>query len=153
MTRIGLFISPGQPRPFLGSVEGGAVIDLGTEAPGADLTLLLAPSVDWPALIARAPKRGPRTPAAVRFLPPVPQPGKIICMGLNYADHAAEWGHAKPDYPSFLMRVATSLVGHVRGLVRPRVSDRLDYEAELVLVVDQQARHLSTGSRSTASAC
>jgi 2-keto-4-pentenoate hydratase/2-oxohepta-3-ene-1,7-dioic acid hydratase in catechol pathway len=76
----------------------------------------------------------------------VPEPRKIICLGLNYADHAAEGGHARPEYPSFFLRVATSLVGHGQGLVRPRVSDKLDYEAELVLVVSKRARHLTAAN-------
>ena len=81
-----------------------------------------------------------------RIAPPWKGVGKFLCVGLNYADHAAEGGHARPEYPSFFLRVATSLVGHGQGLVRPRVSDRLDYEAELVLVVGRRARHLTAAN-------
>jgi 2-keto-4-pentenoate hydratase/2-oxohepta-3-ene-1,7-dioic acid hydratase in catechol pathway len=73
----------------------------------------------------------------------VPQPGKIVCLGLNYADHAAEGGHARPEYPSLFLRTASSLIGHRQGLVRPKVSDKLDYEAELAVIVGRKARHLT----------
>ena len=77
-----------------------------------------------------------------RLLPVVPRPGKIICVGLNYADHAAEGGHARPAYPSFFLRGATSLLAHGASLVRPAVSEQLDYEAELAVVVGRHARGL-----------
>lgn len=82
-------------------------------------------------------------PAAVRWETPVARPGKIICLGLNYAAHAAEGGNAAPEYPSFFMRGATSLIAHGAPLVRPRVSDKLDFEAELAVVVGRRARHLT----------
>jgi acylpyruvate hydrolase len=78
-----------------------------------------------------------------RLLPAVPAPGKIVCLGLNYADHAAEGGHAKPEYPSFFMRGATSLAAHNAPIVRPLVSDKFDYEAELAVIVGRRARHLT----------
>jgi acylpyruvate hydrolase len=75
------------------------------------------------------------------LLAPVPRPGKIICVGLNYADHAKEGGNARPDYPSFFLRGATSLTAHGAPLALPRVSDRLDYEAELAVVIGRRTRH------------
>ena len=80
--------------------------------------------------------------ADTRLLPVVPRPGKIICVGLNYADHAAEGGHARPAYPSFFLRGATSLAAHGAALVRPAVSEQFDYEAELAVVVGRHARGL-----------
>jgi 2-keto-4-pentenoate hydratase/2-oxohepta-3-ene-1,7-dioic acid hydratase in catechol pathway len=85
----------------------------------------------------------PLDPAAVRWETPVARPGKIICLGLNYAAHAAEGGNAAPEYPSFFMRGATSLIAHGAPLVRPRVSDKLDFEAELAVVIGRRARHLT----------
>jgi len=81
--------------------------------------------------------------ASVRFLPVVPRPGKIVCLGLNYADHAKEGGHARPEYPSFFLRGATSMTGHNEPIIRPKASTKLDYEAELAVVVGQRARHLT----------
>jgi 2-keto-4-pentenoate hydratase/2-oxohepta-3-ene-1,7-dioic acid hydratase in catechol pathway len=80
---------------------------------------------------------------AITFRSPIERPGKIICMGLNYADHAKEGGNARPDYPSFFMRGPSSLTAHLGPIVRPKVSDKLDYEAELAFVVGRKARHLT----------
>ena len=80
---------------------------------------------------------------SITFKPPIEKPGKIVCMGLNYADHAKEGGNARPEYPSFFMRGPSSLTAHLSPILRPRVSDKLDYEAELAFVVGKQARHLT----------
>ena len=81
--------------------------------------------------------------AQVKWLQPVPTPGKVVCLGLNYAAHAAEGGNAAPEYPAFFMRGASSLIAHHEPLIRPRVSDKLDYEAELAVVIGKRARHLT----------
>ena len=81
--------------------------------------------------------------ASITFKAPIERPGKIVCMGLNYADHAREGGNARPEYPSFFMRVPSSLTAHLSPIVRPKVSDKLDYEAELAFVVGKTARHLT----------
>ena len=73
----------------------------------------------------------------------IDRPGKIVCMGLNYADHAKEGGNARPEYPSFFMRGPNSLASHEAPLIRPQVSDKLDYEAELAFVVGKRARNLN----------
>lgn len=73
---------------------------------------------------------------------PVPDPGKILCIGLNYRDHAAEGGHDIPNYPAVFMRTPASLVPHRASLVLPRASDRFDYEAELVIVIGRRGRHI-----------
>jgi 2-keto-4-pentenoate hydratase/2-oxohepta-3-ene-1,7-dioic acid hydratase in catechol pathway len=78
-----------------------------------------------------------------KLLPAVPRPGKIVCLGLNYADHAAEGGHKKPEYPSFFLRVPSSLAAHGEALLRPRVSERFDYEAELAVIIGKGGRHLN----------
>lgn len=80
--------------------------------------------------------------AQVSLLPPVPLTGKIICIGLNYADHAREGGHPIPTYPAVFLRTATSLVGHGQPLVRPALSERFDYEAELAVVIGRTAHHV-----------
>lgn len=82
-------------------------------------------------------------PATVRWELPVARPGKVICLGLNYAAHAAEGGNAAPEYPAFFFRGASSLIPHGAPIVRPRVSDKLDFEAELAVVIGTRARHLT----------
>ncbi|HCX67736.1 MAG TPA: 5-oxopent-3-ene-1,2,5-tricarboxylate decarboxylase [Rhodobiaceae bacterium] len=96
--------------------------------------------------ISSALEAAPRIPLSqIAFLPPVPRPGKIICLGLNYAAHAAEGGREKPDYPNFFMRSATSLVGHGAPMRRPRISQQLDFEAELAAIIGRRVpRHTST---------
>ncbi len=79
----------------------------------------------------------------IAFAPVIPKPEKIVCMGLNYADHAKEGGHARPDYPSFFMRVPSSLLGHEQAMIIPPVSDKLDYEAELAFVIGKQCHRLT----------
>jgi 2-keto-4-pentenoate hydratase/2-oxohepta-3-ene-1,7-dioic acid hydratase in catechol pathway len=79
----------------------------------------------------------------IQLLPVIPNPGKIVCMGLNYADHAKEGGNARPEYPSFFLRGATSMVGHQSAIIRPKASMNLDYEAELAVVIGKRAKHLT----------
>jgi acylpyruvate hydrolase len=79
----------------------------------------------------------------IEYLPPLPAPPKIICLGLNYADHAAEGGFKPPSYPTLFARFASSLIGHGAPLIRPRVSTQFDYEGELVAVVGRGGRHIS----------
>jgi acylpyruvate hydrolase len=81
------------------------------------------------------------TLSSVAMRPLLSQPGKIICVGLNYADHAKEGGNARPEYPSFFLRTAASLLAHNAPMLRPRVSDKLDFEAELAVVIGQRVKH------------
>lgn len=79
---------------------------------------------------------------AVTLLPPLTGAGKIICVGLNYADHSAESGFAVPSYPALFLRVASSLIGHGAPLIRPRQSEQFDYEGELVAVIGRSGRDI-----------
>ena len=81
--------------------------------------------------------------SGVQFELPIAHPPKIICMGLNYADHAKEGGNARPDYPSFFLRATPSLTPHGGPIVRPTVSTQLDYEAELAVIIGRRAKHLT----------
>lgn len=100
-----------------------------------------------PAMLADAHQRlsaGEQlNPEAIEFMPPIPNPEKIICVGLNYADHSAESGFKQPDYPTLFGRFSSSLIGHKSPLIRPRVSDQLDYEGEVVAVVGKGGRHIA----------
>ena len=79
---------------------------------------------------------------AVRLLPPVPVPSKILCAGLNYDDHLEESGLKKPAYPDIFVRFATSLIAHQEPIRRPRESIALDYEAELAVVIGKPGRRI-----------
>lgn len=72
---------------------------------------------------------------AVGILPVLANPGKIICVGLNYTDHSAESGFEQPDYPTLFGRFNSSLIGHGAPIVRPWQSEQLDYEGELVAII------------------
>jgi 2-keto-4-pentenoate hydratase/2-oxohepta-3-ene-1,7-dioic acid hydratase in catechol pathway len=80
----------------------------------------------------------------VEMLPPILAPGKIICVGINYPDRSAEYkdNRAAPKYPNLFCRFPTSLVGTNQPIVRPKVSDKLDYEGEVVLVIGKEGRHV-----------
>jgi 2-keto-4-pentenoate hydratase/2-oxohepta-3-ene-1,7-dioic acid hydratase in catechol pathway len=79
--------------------------------------------------------------AEARFLPPIRKPAKIVCLGLNYVDHAAEGGFEKPDYPAIFLRTPSSLVAHGAPIIRPLASDQLDYEVELAVIIGRRTRH------------
>jgi len=88
--------------------------------------------------------RGGRTLAldAVQCLPPLQRPSKIVCIGLNYVDHASESGFQAPEYPTVFARFASSLIGHGQPIVRPRASMQLDYEGELAAIIGTRGRHI-----------
>jgi 2-keto-4-pentenoate hydratase/2-oxohepta-3-ene-1,7-dioic acid hydratase in catechol pathway len=81
---------------------------------------------------------------AITWLPPIPTPEKIICIGVNYPDRNAEYkdGSDAPKYPSMFMRTPRSFVGHDMPIVRPRASPQLDYEGEVVLIIGKAGRHI-----------
>ena len=79
---------------------------------------------------------------AVQPLLPLPSPGKIVCVGLNYSDHTAESGYTQPRHPTLFPRFASSLVPAGAPIVRPFLSDTLDFEGELVAVVGRGGRHI-----------
>jgi acylpyruvate hydrolase len=79
----------------------------------------------------------------VEFLPLLSNPGKIICIGLNYADHSTESGFKQPDYPTIFSRFNSSLIGHGAPLVRPTKSSLLDYEGELAAVIGTGGKNIS----------
>ncbi|MFO0587301.1 MAG: fumarylacetoacetate hydrolase family protein [Polyangiaceae bacterium] len=87
---------------------------------------------------------GPIVPfEEVAYEPLVAPSSKVICLGLNYVDHAAEANYKKPDYPVIFNRFPQSFTGHGRALVMPVVSTSIDYEAELCVVIGKRGRHVS----------
>lgn len=83
----------------------------------------------------------------INWLPPIPAPEKIICIGVNYPDRNEEYkdGQAAPKYPSMFIRFPRSFVGHGAPLVRPKASPQLDYEGEVVIVIGKGGRHIAEG--------
>jgi len=79
----------------------------------------------------------------IRYLPPIERPGKIVCVGLNYADHTKESPYEQPSYPTFFPRFSSTLVGHGDAIIRPQASEQLDYEGELAVIIGTRGRHIS----------
>jgi 2-keto-4-pentenoate hydratase/2-oxohepta-3-ene-1,7-dioic acid hydratase in catechol pathway len=80
--------------------------------------------------------------AEVSLLPVIPDPGKIICVGLNYIDHVKETGRELADHPVIFHRYAESQVGHEQALYRPKVSEKFDYEGEMAVIMSGGGRHI-----------
>ena len=80
---------------------------------------------------------------SVVLLPPLSAPEKIVCVGLNYRDHSAESGFQQPDYPTLFGRFNSGLIGHNEPMLRPEVSEQLDYEGELAAIIGKTARDVS----------
>ncbi len=140
------FLLDGQPR--LGLLDGNQVIDLNAAQPQvpADLRAALEQGIDLAAaaraaLGSAAPRRAL---AELTLAPLLPEPGKTVCLGLNYFDHAKEGGREKPEYPWLFLRGKSSLIGHGAAGICPKVSERFDYEAELAAVIGSRVpRHVS----------
>lgn len=142
--RFVTFEEAGEAR--FGAVTGGEIADLaGIAGAPASLFDMLQGGEAALAAARSLAEKAPRRPLEdAKLLPVLPRPGKIICLGLNYAEHAAEGGREKPDYPNFFMRGATTLVGHGAPVIRPRVSGQLDFEAELAAVIGRRVpRHVA----------
>ncbi|MFQ5956079.1 MAG: fumarylacetoacetate hydrolase family protein, partial [Kiloniellales bacterium] len=134
--------------PTLGARRDGEIVDLSVAAPDlpGDLKGLLGAGPQAleraAAAIAGAGADAVRPVQGLIYHPPIPNPGKILCVGLNYLDHAAESKHDIPDYPVLFARFANTLVGHGQPLIRPGCSDQLDYEGEMVVVIGKGGRHI-----------
>ena len=127
-----------------GIVTDDGIIDLGKRLNGPilDLRTLLEHGVEHAAEHAGDPPDLPLD--AVAWLPVVPNPSQIYCVGLNYRAHADEVARTVGERPTVFIRVAASQVGHRRAIVRPRVSEQLDYEGELALVIGRRGRHIAS---------
>jgi len=140
------FQNNGEQR--IGLLQGDQVVDLSIAAPDlpSELVEIIEGGDDCLKMIKTA-QEGANPESLVPidkldWLPPTRKAGKIICLGLNYAAHAAEGGHERPEYPSFFMRGNSSLVAHEKPIIRPIASETLDYEAELVAIVGKKAKHV-----------
>jgi 2-keto-4-pentenoate hydratase/2-oxohepta-3-ene-1,7-dioic acid hydratase in catechol pathway len=124
----------------------GYYVDVNAADPEAPATVreLLALGHAWQRRAWEALPRGVvrHDPAGATLLAPVPDPRKIVCLGLNYRDHAAESGMEVPKEPILFSKYPTALIGHQGEIVLPEVSTEVDYEAELVVVVGQGGRHI-----------
>ena len=130
-------------KNWFGALRDDGVVTLNDKVAQPNLRAALAAgAIDKMRDIARraAPDR---KLSAIKFLPVIPRPGKILCAGINYRSHAAEMARELPKQPSMFIRFADTLVGHIGELIRPRVSDHFDFEGELALVIGKGGRHIA----------
>ena len=125
-------------KALLGVRENGAIRTLG------EITLeeLLAQGADLSTWAGQQKGGQIEAEEGLKFLPPLRRPPKLLCVGLNFRDHSAESNLVQPDYPSMFLRLHTSLVAHNAPIMRPRVSDSLDYEGEIAVVLGKGGRHI-----------
>lgn len=125
-----------------GAVVGDGICDLGSRlgARFPDLRSLLAG--DGLAEAARVATKGDVSLADIGWLPVIPNPDKILCVGLNYRAHIEEVGRRIEPHPAIFVRLAASQTGHRGPIVRPRASTQLDYEGELAVVIGRGGRHI-----------
>jgi 2-keto-4-pentenoate hydratase/2-oxohepta-3-ene-1,7-dioic acid hydratase in catechol pathway len=137
-------------RPSYGVVRDGRVVDLPSRLPFPDIVAFIAAGEAALAEAGRvaAQQGGDHDYEALRLLPVVPNPGKIICIGINYEDHRLEAGRDKTEHPMVFARFAESQTAHRQPILRaPRVSTQLDYEAELLVVMGRRAPRYTPRSK------
>jgi 5-carboxymethyl-2-hydroxymuconate isomerase len=133
-----------------GAVTGNGVVDLGARIGNQFPSLRDLIAGDALSRAAEIAARSSPDLALddLRFLPPVPNAEKILCIGVNYGNRNAEYkdGSDQPKYPSLFPRLPGSLVGHREALVRPPESPQLDYEGEIVIVIGKGGRRIAEES-------
>ena len=127
----------------------GRYVDIQRADPAlpASVRAILALGPDAIRRVEAALPGGPTSydPDTCRLLAPVPDPGKIVCVGLNYRDHAREIGAEPPAVPILFNKFASSLVGPGAAIVLPSISTEVDYEAELVVVIGRRGKNITRG--------
>jgi len=136
------FISAG--RASYGVAKDGGIVDLGRRFADRWPTLraLLAAGALAEAERASRNEKPDLPLAGLELAPVIPDPDKIICVGLNYRDHVAETGRTVTEKPALFARFAASQVGHLQPMVKPKVSNEFDYEGELAVVIGKGGRHI-----------
>ena len=135
------YVTP-EGRATYGLLLGDRLIDLGALHP---VLPTLKDYIGSRAFaLANAPMRSDgHDVSAITFLPVIPDPGKIICVGLNYGEHVRETGRELTESPALFVRMTESQVAHGQDIVRPPESQRLDYEGEIAVVIGKGGRRIS----------
>jgi acylpyruvate hydrolase len=132
-------------RPAIGIVQNRGILDLTGLDEGfpAELAEFIAggAALRDKALAAAGAGHSLLDPESITFRPLIPAAGKMLCLGLNYTEHAAEGGYQRPSWPTIFLRCPRSLTAHGAPIIRPIVSEQLDYEAELALIIGSPIRH------------
>ena len=132
-------------RAGYGVAKDGGIVELGGRLDASDLRTLLARGMQDQARALSVRLAADFPLAEVQLMPVIPEPSKIICVGINYVAHAAEAGRTVGRHPVIFHRFADTLIGAGQPLLRPRVSDQFDYEGELAVVIGKGGRHIAPG--------
>jgi 2-keto-4-pentenoate hydratase/2-oxohepta-3-ene-1,7-dioic acid hydratase in catechol pathway len=128
-------------------LNGDRAVNLTAALPeiGTDLAALIASKALMEKASALIAQHGDTAVAVAEITPALPldAPGKILCLGLNYVEHIKEGGYEIPDYPAMFLRTRPSIMAAGEAMIRPQCSDKLDYEAELMVVIGKGGRHIS----------
>jgi 2-keto-4-pentenoate hydratase/2-oxohepta-3-ene-1,7-dioic acid hydratase in catechol pathway len=131
-------------RPTWGLVEGQEFADLGAVCGANCPDLRTALRLGLPSLVAHAAPLAVRHPlSAITWAPVIPNPDKILCVGLNYDEHRRETGRSEVQHPTIFGRFANSQTGHLVPVAQPKVSTEVDYEGELALIIGKPGRYIT----------
>jgi 2-keto-4-pentenoate hydratase/2-oxohepta-3-ene-1,7-dioic acid hydratase in catechol pathway len=123
-------------KPTWGVIEGDEALDIGTVLGDRYPDLKSVIAADALSVVRDAAGNAKRVPTAeITWLPVIPNPDKILCIGLNYEMHRKETGRAEVDNPTVFGRFANSQTGHLTNIIRPKVSTHLDFEGELAIII------------------
>lgn len=129
-----------------GLIEGDEAVDVGAVVAAELADLKSAIAAGALAAVARRASEAKRYPVrGLTWLPVIPNPDKILCIGLNYEMHRKETNRTEVENPTVFGRFANSQIGHEADIIRPRVSTDLDYEGELALIIGKAGRYISKG--------
>jgi 2-keto-4-pentenoate hydratase/2-oxohepta-3-ene-1,7-dioic acid hydratase in catechol pathway len=135
-------------KPAFGVVTGDGVVTMSERLGGRYATLreaIAGGAIDEMRRAAEGAKPDQKL-AGLRFLPVIPNPEKILCVGINYKSHAAEHGTEAPKLPNIFTRFVNTLVAHEGEMIRPKVSTSFDFEGELALVIGKGGRHIKAAN-------
>jgi 2,4-didehydro-3-deoxy-L-rhamnonate hydrolase len=136
------FGEPGKEKPGV-ILPDDRRLDVSAEVSDYDEEFFASGGLDRLRNLLDRPDAGPEIPESVRLGPPVARPGKIICIGLNYRDHAAESNMALPPEPVIFLKATSSLAGPFDDIVIPKGSRKTDWEVELAIVIGKRASYVS----------
>ncbi|MDB5618167.1 fumarylacetoacetate hydrolase family protein [Tardiphaga sp.] len=127
-----------------GVIDGDQALDIGAVLGDRYPDLKSVIAADALSAVRDAASNARRTPTAgITWLPVIPNPDKILCIGLNYETHRKETGRSEVENPTVFGRFANSQTGHLANIIRPKVSTDLDFEGELAIIIGKPGRHIA----------
>ena len=140
--KLATFTTADNPSPRIGVVQGNTVLDLATAGVTSNMKELIKGGVDVADLSARSADAKAIPLADLELQAPVMNPGKVLAIGLNYGDHVEESGMNKPEHQMWFNKQHNCINGPYADINLPAVSDKVDYEAELCLVIGRRCKHV-----------